>query len=408
MSEKINTFSETQTETLQTVEGPDVPPGYKRTEVGVIPEDWKIIPIGELFVVKAGGDFNPERSSATQDEKHPYPIYANGLDAEGLHGFCDYAEAQGGSITVTARGTLGVAFFRESAFTAIGRLLVLQPTSPLDGRYYAQYINTCVRFAIESTGVPQLTAPQIVRHLLPYPPLHEQHAIAEVLSDVDGLIEALDKLIAKKRAIKQAAMQQLLTGKIRLPGFSGEWEVRRLGNILQLQYGKSQKGIAEEGGEYPILATSGIVGKTNQYLYDKPSIIIGRKGTIDTPFYIDVPFWPIDTTFYAVISDKYSPKFIFYLLTTINWQSYNEASGVPSLSADTVHSIEVFIPARVEEQTAIATVLSDIDAEIEALERRREKVKQIKRGMMQELLTGRIRLVRPATEKEETPKEPKA
>ena len=205
----------------------EVPVGYKRTEVGVIPEEWQAMRIGDLFESTAGGDFDPTRSSDVQSDSHPYPIYANGLSQEGLYGFCNYAENRPRSITVTARGTLGKAFYRDTPFVAIGRLLVLEPKIGMDVRYFSNYINHGVHFAIESTGVPQLTAPQVARYLLPVPPESEQRAIAEALSDVDGLLAALEVLIAKKRAIKQAAMQQLLTGKSRLPGFSGKLGRRR-------------------------------------------------------------------------------------------------------------------------------------------------------------------------------------
>jgi type I restriction enzyme S subunit len=227
---------------------------------------------------------------------------------------------------------------------------------------------------------------------IPLPPLPEQQAIATALSDVDALITSLDKLIAKKRDIKQAAMQQLLTGQMRLPGFSGEWEVKKLGEILKVCHGKSQHNVVTSDGEYPILATSGEIGRANSYLYDEPSVLIGRKGTIDSPQYMDTPFWTIDTLFYTEISDRNHPKFIFYLFNMIDWLRYNEASGVPSLSASTIENIEVQCPP-VSEQTAIATVLSDIDAEISALEQKREKTRALKHGMMQELLTGKTRLL---------------
>jgi len=240
---------------------------------------------------------------------------------------------------------------------------------------------------------PFLDTKAISGFLVAVPPtLSEQRAIAAALSDVDALIAALDKLIAKKRAIKTAAMQQLLTGKQRLPGFSGEWEVKRLGEVLSVRHGKSQHQIVANDGKYPILATSGEIGRTNTFLYDKPSVLIGRKGTIDKPQYQESPFWTIDTLFYTEIATETSPKFIYYKFITIDWLSYNEASGVPSLNASTIEAIEFQCPD-VEEQTAIATVLSNMDAEIAALEARRDKTKAIKQGMMQELLTGRTRLV---------------
>ncbi|MEG4109549.1 restriction endonuclease subunit S [Microcoleus sp. S13_C5] len=233
---------------------------------------------------------------------------------------------------------------------------------------------------------------QIRNLIVPMPSPEEQRLIAQALSDTDAALAELDRLITKKRNIKQGAMHQLLMGKKRLPGFSSEWEIKRLGEILKVRHGKSQHDIAEENGPFPILATGGEIGRAKTYLYDKPSVLIGRKGTIDVPQYMDSPFWTIDTLFYTEIFNNAFPKFVFYRFNLINWYSYNEASGVPSLNAKTIENIEVYLPC-VDEQQAIAQVLIDMDAEIKALEQKRDKYKAIKQGMMQELLTGRTRLL---------------
>jgi type I restriction enzyme S subunit len=226
------------------------------------------------------------------------------------------------------------------------------------------------------------------------PPLPEQRAIATVLSDTDALIESLDRLISKKRDVKQATMQQLLTGKTRLPGFSGEWEVKQLGEVLTICHGKSQRDVEAIDGPYPILATGGQIGTASHSIYDRPSVLIGRKGTINKPQYMDTPFWTVDTLFYSEMKGSNNARFFFYLFCTIDWMQFNEASGVPSLNARTIENIEIDWP-ETREQTAIATVLSDLDAEIAALEARRDKTRALKQGMMQELLTGKTRLVKP-------------
>jgi len=227
---------------------------------------------------------------------------------------------------------------------------------------------------------------------IPTPPLREQRAIATALSDVDALLTQLDRLIAKKRDIKQAAMQQLLTGKTRLPGFDGEWENKRLGDVLTICHGRSQRDVEVHDGPYPVLASGGQIGTATQPLYDKPSVLIGRKGTIDTPQYMDTPFWTVDTLFYSILKGQNSAKFFYYRFCLIDWMQFNEASGVPSLNARAIERIEVACPGP-DEQTAIATLLSDLDAELAALEARRDKTRALKQGMMQELLTGRARLV---------------
>lgn len=223
------------------------------------------------------------------------------------------------------------------------------------------------------------------------PSFAEQERIAATLSGMDALISGLEQLIDKKRDIKQATMQRLLTGQQRLPGFSGEWEVKRLGDVLRVRHGKNQSAIEVSGGKFPILATGGEIGRTNTFLYDKPSVLIGRKGTIDKPFYRDKPFWTVDTLFYTEISREAVPLFIYYKFLMIDWRSYNEASGVPSLNASTIESVAIVIPS-VFEQAAIATILSEMDSELALLKTRRDKACQLKQGLMQELLTGRIRL----------------
>ena len=178
--------------------------------------EWEVKRIADLFNITAGGDIDPKRSQPYQDETHCYPIYSNALTGRGLYGYCTYADHQAGSITITARGTLGVANFRDRDFTAIGRVLVLKPTRNLDGRYFSEVINNRINFVVESTGVPQLTVPQISKYNLPVPRVPEQCAIAEVLSDMDAELAALEKRRDKTRDLKQGMMQELLTGRTRL------------------------------------------------------------------------------------------------------------------------------------------------------------------------------------------------
>lgn len=242
------------------------------------------------------------------------------------------------------------------------------------------------------SGQPGVNGQQLKTIPIVLPPLPEQEAIAAALSDADGVVAGLERVIAKKRLIKQGAMQDLLTARRRLPGFSGEWEVKRLGAALTVRHGRSQKDVEDPTGEYPILATGGQIGTATKFLCDKPSVLIGRKGTIDAPRFMDKPFWSVDTLFYTDVHSGFDAKFLFYAFMLIDWMSFNEASGVPSLNAKTIENIEISIP-KIDEQQAIAAVLSDMDAEIQTLESRLAKARAVKEGMMQNLLTARVRLV---------------
>ena len=243
------------------------------------------------------------------------------------------------------------------------------------------------------------------------PPIAEQNAIAEVLSDVDGLLNALEALIAKKQAIKQAVMQQLLTGKTRLPGFNGAWETKQLGEIFTIRAGSSKSQYITQGGKYIIVdmgsvATDGqlIISKFTHYEGDflkegdlvMPKDDIGGGKIIGKVAYIDANnLYVLGDHVYALRLIEGFPKFFSYLInryeTNSTLKSKVGGSAQLGLSRKAVVEQEVPIPTY-DEQHAIASVLSDIDTEIAALAQRRDKTRAIKQGMMQQLLTGRVRL----------------
>lgn len=391
--------------------------GFKRTEVGVLPETWQSEELqhlgsGSFPAVKAG----PFGSSLTKATYVPfgYKVYGQEQVIRGDHTYGDYfigakkyqelqsCSVRPGDVLLSLVGTAGKVLVIPSGASegVINPRLVRFSfdRNRIDPWFFKEIfesepIQALLRQSAQGGTMGVLNASILRSIKIPVPPLPEQRAIATALSDVDGLLAGLDALIAKKKALKQGAMQQLLTGKQRLPGFKGEWVVRRLGDVLKLRHGKPQHAVEKHGGKYPILGTGGIMAWTDDFLYDKPSVLIGRKGTIDVPQYMDTPFWTVDTLFYSEVSPKANAKFLYYRFWLIDWYRYNESSGVPSMIASTVENIEIKAPPSREEQTAIAEVLSDMDAELGALEARRAKTALLKQGMMQELLTGRTRLV---------------
>lgn len=168
------------------------------------------------------------------------------------------------------------------------------------------------------------------------------------------------------------------------------WVVKTLGEVLQFGSGKDYKQLKE--GNIPVYGTGGIMTFVNDYLFDGESVGIGRKGTIDKPVFLKGKFWTVDTLFFTHSFNDSIPKYIYYQFLLIRWVDFNEASGVPSLSKTTLEQIEIQIPS-LTEQTRIATILSDMDTEIETIEKQLAKYKQVKQGLMQNLLTGKIRLV---------------
>lgn len=178
--------------------------------------------------------------------------------------------------------------------------------------------------------------------------------------------------------------------KLRFKEFSGDWESKKIGDTLKIKHGKDQKKVQVENGIYPILATGGEIGRTNIPLYSEESVLIGRKGTIDRPFYMNTPFWTVDTLFYSEIKKDMYPKFIYYKFQNINWKKYCEASGVPSLSASTIEGIKYNIPS-IEEQEKIASFFSLIDDKISLQGEKVEALKDYKKGMMQKIFSRELR-----------------
>lgn len=264
------------------------------------------------------------------------------------------------------------------------------------------------------TAQKQFNISDAVNFRYPVPPLPEQRAIAEALGDVDALLGALDRLIAKKRDLKQAAMQQLLTGQTRLPGFEGEWEVNRLGEIAKIQRGASPRPI-----DSPVwfndnsligwvrisdVTSSGMfLHETTQRLSPtgvnhsryvvRDSLIMSICATVGRPIItrIDVCIHDGFVVFDALQADK---LFVYYFLKWIepDWSKHGQTGSQMNLNTGLITGTRISLPS-LPEQAAIAEVLSDMDAELAELEGRRDKTRMIKQGMMQELLTGRTRLL---------------
>jgi type I restriction enzyme S subunit len=356
-----------------------------------------------------------------KDSSYPFPVYSNTVANEGLYGFYSIPEYEGDSVTGVG---LGTAFARTGGYGAIGRLLVLMPNHRVDARFLTTYINQRVSIFIETGGIPQLTGIQFSKYKTALPPLPEQRAIAKALSDVDELLGGLDRLITKKRDLKQAAMQQLLTGQTRLPGFHGEWDVKRLGDVIHLirggiygeekpRHGLRPSSVAttahieqddtwndkempvryfteENLRDYATVEGDLIVVKSSG---SAASIQSGKLGFIDTERAGKFVF----SNFLMLLRPTaVLPRFLYFYLCSHNVKkllpTLVEASTYPNIRLGDYLAVEIPVPP-LPEQTAIASVLTDMDAELAGLEQRREKTRALKQAMMQELLTGRIRLV---------------
>ncbi len=426
----------------------EVPPGYKRTEAGVVPEEWEIEILSKIADVKTG----PFGSSLHQRDyvEDGTPIITvehlseRGIVHDNLPLVSDsdwlrlrsYTLRQG-DIVFSRVGSVdrnSLVSEAEGGWLFSGRLLRVRVSDHTTHPPYLSYHFHSEPFKqrIHSFAVGQTMASlntQILKEMhTVLPPLPEQRAIAGALSDVDGLIGALDALIEKKRAIMQAAMQQLLTAKKRLPGFEGEWEVKRLGDIITfLPTANKPRADLSDDGEIQYIHYGDVHAQTKPvldcnactlpyidrkkvgnaaYLEDNDLVIVDASEDLDgTGKSIEIHgisgknvIAGLHTIACRGIPEQWAKGFKAYLQFIPAFRSAltRVATGISvfAISKKQISEIRLALPS-VPEQEAIVSILSDMDAGIAALERRRDKVTQIKQGMMQELLTGRTRLIDP-------------
>lgn len=381
------------------------------------PRDWKEGTIGDLFNVSAGGDVKKQWYSKYRTQSHPYEIFSNGIENRGLYGYTSTAVYAGNAVTVTARGTIGQAFYRERAFDAIIRLLVLSPKNDnIKPKFYEYFINSQVIFEKENTGVPQLTAPKIKEKAVPILGGDEQESIIDALSKFDTYIDDLAELIEKKRGIRDGALADLINGRIRLDNFNGEWEKTTIGacadilqggtpNTANMTYWKGDiiwvtpseitklKGMYISDSERKI--TSAGLQNSSAQILPVGTILLCSRATIGELAIAKKQMATNQGFKNLICRNGVDNIFMAYLLTTLKGIMISKAIGTTFLeiSKTALSEIEIVIP-QFQEQRAIASVLTAMDEEIEALEIERDKMIQIREGAMDDLLTGRVRLTR--------------
>lgn len=273
-----------------------------------------------------------------------------------------------------------VAFIREKESISINGFIYQYISTPIGQNEIQSFI--------AGQAITRITLTKLNKFKINLPCIKEQTRIATFLTAVDSKLSQLKKKKVLLEQYKKGAMQKIFSQEIRFKDENGqefpEWEMNTLKNIAKILYGKDQKQVLDFNGKYPILGTGGVIGKTNQFLYNLPSVLIGRKGTIDKPVYMDTPFWTVDTLFYTEVYSSTFPKWLYYKFQTINWYLYNEASGVPSLSASTIYKIPIHLPCLLE-QTKIANFLSAIDEKIAYCSKQIEKTEQWKKGLLQKM-----------------------
>ena len=389
--------------------------GYMQTDLEIIPIDWGILRIDPLASITTGS-----RNTQDRVEDGSYPFFVRSQQVEKINTYSYDGEAV---LTVgDGVGTGKVFHYINGKFDSHQRVYRISEFSDrLNGHYFfyqfsARFYRRIMSMTAKSS-VDSVRMEMIAGMKVPVPPLAEQLAIVAALSDVDALVDDLDRLIAKKRDLKQAAMQQLLTGQTRLPGFHGKWQVKPLRDVANTdpeQLGPhTRKDFA-----FSYIAIEdvkrGVLRSHSEQVFAEAPSRARRKlrendilvSTVRPNLQSHLLFkgcdgdWVCSTGFCVVRCREAMayPPFVFSQMfaegVTRQIDALLAGSNYPAISSDNVASLAILFPC-FDEQVAIAAVLSDMDAEIAALEARRNKTRDLKQAMMQELLTGKTRLVPP-------------
>jgi type I restriction enzyme S subunit len=295
-----------------------------------------------------------------------------------------------GDVLLTVKGSgVGTLLHLELDEAALGRqLMAIKTKRHSTGFLFQRLLLLQPYFEALASGnmIPGLSRPDILTTKVYFPTLPEQQKIAAFLGAVDRKIQQLKRKQALLEQYKKGVVQQLFAQELRFKRKDGgeypEWEEKRLGEILTIGSGRDYKHLGK--GDVPVFGTGGYMLSVNEALYDGETVFIGRKGTIDKPFYFKGKFWTVDTLFYTHQYRGVIPQFVLALFQRINWREHNEASGVPSLSKTTIEKITVELPS-LEEQARIAGFLMALDAKVAGVAQAVAAAQQWKKGLLQQM-----------------------
>lgn len=400
---------------IESIRRGEVPEGYKRTKIGIVPNEWGNVLFSTLF----------ESFSVYTEDLEKYPLYSLTIE----EGITPKTERYERSFLVKKKNAYkvmrpndfaynpmnlrfgAVARYKgEKLISVSGYYDIFTTKSKLDLEFMDNFLifdNMITYYNKVSIGSliekQRVHFSNFLNFELPLPPLTERNRIAEILAGQDRVIALKEELLAEKQKQKKYLMQQLLTGKKRLPGFSGEWINNNLEDICDVldafrrPYNRDQR--AQMKGVYPYYGANGIIDYIDNYIFDEPIILLAEDGG-DFEHYFQKPIaqkvigkcWVNNHAHVLRAKQGYYIDFIFYLLEHKDIRKYINGTTRSKLTQDDMLGIQFYYPKNKKEQTAIAEILSTADKEIELLKKDIEQEKLKKKSLMQLLLTGIVRV----------------
>lgn len=382
---------------------------FKKSEIGLIPKDWKETPIGLVANIINGStpptadaeNYGGEYLFVSPADLGEHKYIVDTIKKLSSKGFAISRRLPSGSILYTCTGsTIGKCGIASCELTSNQQINAILPNDSYNNEYLYYAIQTReqdIRSNASVQAVPLINKAAFSKTLVAFPEKDEQSRIATALSDVDQLIETLKKLIEKKRNIKKGVMQDLLSGKRRLQGFTDKWVETKVGSVTgKISRGQTLTSDEFQFGNVPVMAGGKqYAGFHNVANHKGRTITISGSGA--SAGYIYLHNSPIFATDCSVIveSNTFSLDFLYYLLSFKQEELYKLQTGgaQPHVYPRDIEAIEIFIPENKDEQARISKILFDMDSEISMLESRLTKYQFLKQGMMQQLLTGKIRLI---------------
>lgn len=397
-------------------------------KIGNIPDDWDFINANDCLIIESG--MRP-KEYVTDIDTHIPSLGGENIDDSGCLVFDNiryidpsyYKKMKKGHIkdddiyiNKDGANTGKVAFSKTKPFKecAVNEHVFLIRN---DGTFKQQYLFYCL---LSNLGKQQIlkkiigSAQEGINNsftkgiILPKPSLPEQASIANILSKVDEAIESVKKSIAAAEKLKKSLMQNLLTGRMKPDGtlrteeefYEDEkfgkvpivWEVNRFKEFAVLQRGNDLTDNDVVQGDYPVVKSNGVSIYHNKYFVEPPGVVTGRSGTIGKAFYIEERFWAHNTTLYVKDFKGNVPKYIYYLILSMDFSRYYAGTTVPTLNRNDIHKLKVIIPKVVEEQQKIVSVLDASNVIINDKQNKITALERLKKSLMQNLLTGKVRV----------------
>lgn len=353
-------------------------------------DEWQSCRFDELFDFQVAGDMKKELFNEEFIDEYKYPLYANALENEGLLGYYKEYKYNPNSITVTARGNIGHATARKNKFNAVGRLIILTPKEDLNIEFFTEYINNNVKIYIESTGVPQLTAPSLKINKLHYPTLNEQNKISNLLIMLNNKIELLGQKHQLYQYFKKYLMQQIFTQKLRF-NFTDDWNYMNFSEIFKsVSTKKYQIKSADilDKGDFEVIdqgqdEIAGYFNDKTKLCQELPIIIYGDHTTFvkfrDKPFIVGA-----DGVKLLIPKFNANPKYLFYALEHFNIkpEGYKRHFSI-------IKKIKLPIPT-LEEQNEISEIFTYIDIKLKYTKIQLQETEEFKKGLLQQMFIVRI------------------